>query len=121
MVWRDVEIVPFDLTRHMVVVLESDCLAAVTQQAFVRRRWLHHAPARREIADEHGRRTFARYRISQRTNDVGFVDDRAGNVLADALAGDGEAREVEGALELSHDHQGGRCLPAAPWRTQAIF
>src|SRR5215831_11995139 len=37
MVRCDVEIVAFDLAGHVVVVLECDDLAAVTQQAFVRR------------------------------------------------------------------------------------
>ncbi len=75
----------------------------MVQQALFRRRRLHHAAARRQIAGEHRGGAFAGDRIAERMDDVALVDFRAHNVLCNRLAGHRDAAEIE--LVFQFDHQ----------------
>ena len=101
-VGRHVEVVALDLACHVVVVLEGDHLAAVLEQPLFGRRRLHNAAARRQISGEHGGRALARHRIAERVDHVALVDLGAGDVVANAFSGHGQARQIERALQLAH-------------------
>ncbi len=91
MIGRNVEVVALDFVRHFIVTFERDRLAAMLEEAPIRRGRLHHAAARREIAGQHRGRALAVEGRRQRMNDVGQEDFRAGDIVAERAAGDGEA------------------------------
>src|SRR5215470_18811306 len=102
MVWRDLEVVAFDLAGHVIVVLEGENRSTMVQEPLLRGRWFHHAAPRRDIAFQHRSRMLAGDWIADGANDIAQINLGAGNAFAESLAQNCEARKIEKIFYLRH-------------------
>ena len=102
MIGSDVQIGIVDRFLHRGVIIEHHRGPGVFQESWLACARLDHAAIGRKIALEHGECTFPVDRVLDRADDVVVVDFRARDVLAQRLAGHGDATQMQMLLDPAH-------------------
>ncbi len=102
MIGGDVEIGIVDRLLHRGIVVEHQRRSGVLEEARLAGGRLDHAAVGREIALEHGERTLLVDRVLDGADDVVVMDLGARDVVAERLAGDGDAIEMQMVPDAAH-------------------